>query len=831
MLGERLERGAQLLSGVEAAAFAAQPLPVQKVRPGELESHTGTGEVRDRLAVQALGDLALAQQRAHARFDSARPPGADRRRSAPRATPARLEQRSVAGPGCRLGQLGHEQRSVSDRIGLERFPGRIARGVMSAEAVVEHGSRVVVGRPSPRGRLLRAWLRSARTPAPRRRARQRGSSGRSRAPGFRSPRRSSVLRRSVSAAAVSSPASMWLLARKLSANCRCTSAPVSRATCTWRAARRCSASSSHSSSATMLLSLLLESESHRPTSSLETSSREQKLESPGECRRRGRVSVGQADRERVEQHVDRPRRSGAGRRRPRGRRDRRRAADDFDVAGHGAPERLEVRLAGQLGVEWLEAARRAQKQAAGVAAAPLLQRDLASQEVDPRPPELVEQPGLDACQQPERSLQIAGIALGAGGREQALRTVRGLRRERGGALEEGSDGRQSAARLRPPSGTLELCGDVLVGHRRRLRPVPGAAIRIDLRIGCFRQRAVDSAPLVRLGRPIDRRANERMTEDHSDTELQQAFRLRPSPQPTRGSRAAGPPATRAPGRPIGSAAARSNRRRASPGSRASRRVKLSSMLADNGTAAGSPNPPASSTASARAAAPTARAGCRASRRRSAPARRSSRRAGRTDSSSARASRWPSGSTRSSGNPASASPTSRAANTSAILSASRRRATNASARADARSSHCASSTTHSSGRSSAASDSRPRTASPTRNGFGACPALSPKATLSASRWGSGRRSDRSRIGEHSCCSAAKGSSISPSTPTARSTRSCRPSSTIQSSSAVFPTPGSPCTTNTPPSPPRAAVEQRGEHLALALPAEQLGSRGLRARRNV
>ena len=177
----------------------------------------------------------------------------------------------------------------------------------------------------------------------------------------------------------------------------------------------------------MLPSLLLESESHRPTSSLETSDREQKLESPSECRRRGRVSVGQADRERVEQHVNRPRRNGAGWRRPRGGRDRRRAADDFDVAGHGASERLEVRLAGELGVERLEASRRAQKQAAGFAAAPLLQRDLGSQEVDPRAPELVEHSGLDACQQPERSLQIAGIALRAGGREQALRAVRRAR--------------------------------------------------------------------------------------------------------------------------------------------------------------------------------------------------------------------------------------------------------------------------------------------------------------------------------------------------------------------------------------------------------------------
>lgn len=113
-----------------------------------------------------------------------------------------------------------------------------------------------------------------------------------------------------------------------------------------------------------------------------------------------------------------------------------------------------------------------------------------------------------------------------------------------------------------------------------------------------------------------------------------------------------------------------------------------------------------------------------------------------------------------------------------------------ARADAPSSHCASSTTHTSGRSSAASDSRPRTASPTRKGFGAWPAPSPKATASASRCGCGRRSVSSRIGAHSCCNAAKGSSISPSTPAVRMTRNSDLESTAHSSNAVLPTPGSP-----------------------------------------
>ena len=114
--------------------------------------------------------------------------------------------------------------------------------------------------------------------------------------------------------------------------------------------------------------------------------RERQLECLGQSRRCGRPTVDHADRERVEQHVDGPRRGGAGRRSPRGLRNRMRATGDLDVAGHGAGKRLEVRLASLLGVEWLEPSRRAQKQAAGLAAAALLQGNLASQEVGAHPP-------------------------------------------------------------------------------------------------------------------------------------------------------------------------------------------------------------------------------------------------------------------------------------------------------------------------------------------------------------------------------------------------------------------------------------------------------------
>src|SRR6478735_11488865 len=55
--------------------------------------------------------------------------------------------------------------------------------------------------------------------------------------------------------------------------------------------------------------------------------------------------------------------------------------------------------------------------------------------------------------------------------------------------------------------------------------MPSAAIRIGLRIGCFRQRSVDSAALLQPGCPIDSRANQWVTENHSGTKLQQAFRF------------------------------------------------------------------------------------------------------------------------------------------------------------------------------------------------------------------------------------------------------------------------------------------------------------------
>src|SRR4051794_16563992 len=98
--------------------------------------------------------------------------------------------------------------------------------------------------------------------------------------------------------------------------------------------------------------------------------------------------------------------------------------------------------------------------------------------------------------------------------------------------------------------------------------------------------------------------------------------------------------------------------------------------------------------------------------------------------------------------------------------------------------------HKSGFCSATSESRPRTARPTRNRFGVSPSRRPNAVPSASRCGPGKLSTRSANSAQSWCSPAWASSISDSTPAARTIRKPDALLARRSSSAVFPIPASP-----------------------------------------
>ena len=81
---------------------------------------------------------------------------------------------------------------------------------------------------------------------------------------------------------------------------------------------------------------------------------------------------------------------------------------------------------------------------------------------------------------PQGRVERAGLVLGLRRGQRPLRPARGVGRQRGRALQERGRRGQPAARLSAARRALELGRDVLIGPRRRLRAVPGAAIGIDL---------------------------------------------------------------------------------------------------------------------------------------------------------------------------------------------------------------------------------------------------------------------------------------------------------------------------------------------------------------
>ena len=252
----------------------------------------------------------------------------------------------------------------------------------------------------------------------------------------------------------------------------------------------------------------------------------------------------------------------------------------------------------------------------------------------------------------------------------------------------------------------------------------------------------------------------------------------------------------------------SSRRRASPGSSARRRVKLSSMLADKGTAAGSPNPPASWIGvSPRGSSNRASGLPRVSR-----TIRSS-----TCSSSA------SGQDGLQQRPRITTPQ----GLDAKLRQSREHVAQLTSREHERDLLRQQAAGHERKRP------RRRTIEPLRviddaqqrlllakpRTAGRGPPVRPGTDSEPARRSARRRRRARRAGDPADAPIGRGSASTaveaprtgaPSPPRPRRSvgpATPAPSSTVQSSSAVFPTPGSPCTTRTPPSPPRAAASRR------------------------
>ena len=411
----------------------------------------------------------------------------------------------------------------------------------------------------------------------------------------------------------------------------------------------------------------------------------------GECvqrspeRRHGLlVWLGEALRQTVQEKVDRPRRPRSGRR-GAGRLGRLHdaAATALAAGEDRGSERLQVGLTRRRGVERFEPLGGVQQQWRGVAAALSGERDLAPQSLQARALKLVERGKFGGREQRVRRFRRARLQLGLGrgerprapprrDRESARPPAPGTRprpRRRRDACARSAERSSSAATSSSrPAAAWARC------HARRSGSASGSVASASARC--------TSLAVVQRRRPVDRRPHQRMPEPHAGAELDQPGGLRRRRPRRLRPRVARPRAraasSRRPARPPRSAAAAASRPAATRAAAGSSARSGPPAAARREARTRPPAPPAST----RGAAPAAPAGCRASRRRSgrAPARpaaadhRGQQRTGvvvaeALDHQLRQPAELP-------------SLGSRAANTIATDSANSRRATNASACADA-----------------------------------------------------------------------------------------------------------------------------------------------------
>ena len=549
-------RGAQMPSGVKAAALAAQPLPVQEVSPGELESRTGTERCSiDRRYRTSAVSPSLSSARRRASIPLAQPELITRVRS---------ESHSRANSSCaRSAVLDAPPRaaatSVSDRVRLERSQaGRhTGRGRCRGPAQI---SRRLVRPPHPRARASPTMLRTSSEKSSSRRvsaARIRPSVRTSVSP---SPQRSSGLRRS-SAGRSQLAGEHVAPRRKLSANCRAGARPRLEPHLASRAA---DVGICHPTSRARR-SRFWRTESHRDVRRRRRPRRE-KLESPSEVGAAGAYpSVSWMA------NASSSRSAGGGTRRvaPLGRRPLPPTRRRRPVVGMAPPSasRYVSRASSRRGPRVRPPPRAKRGPHRRRAAAPTrcgLARD--------RPGLARARPALwpPRPKQPERSLKIAGTRFApAAARRRCARCA-------GSGVSATARSRKAAIAAKPPRACARPAesSSAVATSSLGLTPPAPSATRGDLGQSPDRSRSPGlggqhGVPSARLPdtRPSEPADDETPLGDRAPT----ALPIRRYPQPTRGFRAARPPATPGPDRrpdqlrPPAASAAR-------PGKLASRRV-------------------------------------------------------------------------------------------------------------------------------------------------------------------------------------------------------------------------------------------------------------------
>ena len=149
---ERVVGSLKLLARVDAPTRTTQPLAEEQPAARELGTEPGAPQAIDRLAVQALGRLTLAQQRARPRVEAQRPVGVARTRVLAQSLQTTRRELGVLRPAGGLDQLAERpHRDEQLRCVVARLDGRRERLVVVAEPV--HDDRIGPMRVLDRGPL------------------------------------------------------------------------------------------------------------------------------------------------------------------------------------------------------------------------------------------------------------------------------------------------------------------------------------------------------------------------------------------------------------------------------------------------------------------------------------------------------------------------------------------------------------------------------------------------------------------------------------------------------------------------------------------------------
>ena len=109
------------------------------------------------------------------------------------------------------------------------------------------------------------------------------------------------------------------------------------------------------------------------------------------------------------------------------------------------------------------------------------ERELGAKQADPRLVELAQRPRIRQVEELRCGLERSRLELGDGRVQRSSSTSGRVQGERRGPLEERRRRGQTAPRLGPTGGALQLVGELLVGPGGSLRQVPAASVGSRIR--------------------------------------------------------------------------------------------------------------------------------------------------------------------------------------------------------------------------------------------------------------------------------------------------------------------------------------------------------------